>query len=473
MTHLRYSVFLFAALILHLSAQTPLSESIVNEDVTKLFRDHLAEAIKKHKGDPMYFIRKGVVADRNTRTVTVLSVAAGLGKDAPTEFGLVAMNGKDHETLAVTLAKPSDIHAALEFIRAWPGHPVRPSQLFLWPRGDRLDIEMEWEKDGKTHSVPLEQMLWDNRAKSTLKYSGWMFAGSWKEELDGKEKFLADEVGDVIATFNSPWTVIDVPMVAGQTEVYGSIVPNEKYLLKMRTPVKFVIKPQLPLGESRIVDFDLFIKPGPDGKAESASDLRITLINKTEGTSIAKDADFKTMLSKLRPFVDKKLDIYLSYHLNDSLTQGPIAEFFQVMKPVNDRGIMMVEPTPNEMYYESFLPNPAWADSEKRPQQPIEIFFPQTEDGKMLFRYFDEVFGDGGSYALEKKLMNFSSPAGLAKIIGMKEEWITRTVLIYVQPDTPYKKIKRWYSLIEEDFPIVYIFPDTRETNPTIKKDGQ
>ena len=89
------------------------------------------------------FTAAGITADRLSQKVVIQAKATGLDATSPIEFMLVsAHSGHDYESFAVTKAKPSHIHEALEFIGLNAGQAPDPSAFRFWPKGPRVSASL-------------------------------------------------------------------------------------------------------------------------------------------------------------------------------------------------------------------------------------------------------------------------------------------------------------------------------------------
>jgi hypothetical protein len=134
------------------------------------------------------------------------------GRGVPLEAIIVtSMSGKEHEAIAVTKAKPSDVHAALLLIGLTPGKPgtwafdkstrqlsahapTGPSvhaQIHL-PAGSRPLTDLVRVLDDSGH--PTRDFI----ATAPHSPSTWLFAGSFFGTYKGTEVYDADFTGIVI-----------------------------------------------------------------------------------------------------------------------------------------------------------------------------------------------------------------------------------------------------------------------------------
>jgi hypothetical protein len=117
-------------------------------------------------------------------------------------------DSKEHESLVMTRARPSHVHAALLAIGLTPGHPGR----FEWDDGEMRTIQPEGDpvvvtfiyrdKAGEAHETPA--MRWVVNAETgepfapAGKEGGFVFAGSVMRERMGREVYDADGIGTLV-----------------------------------------------------------------------------------------------------------------------------------------------------------------------------------------------------------------------------------------------------------------------------------
>ena len=182
-----------------------------------------------------------VTFDAKKRQVRVECEA--LDVEAPLEFFCVLVNTSEHESVLRTPAKPSHIHTALLAVGLEPGRPVEYSEsLKKWmpPKGPPLHITIEYEKDGKTVSVPAYRCMRDLRTKKEAKPFNWVFCGSRVME-DGS--FAADVTGYVVSVVNFDLTLIDIPRIASSSNDTLELQRNPDVAPKGGTRVWMVIEP--------------------------------------------------------------------------------------------------------------------------------------------------------------------------------------------------------------------------------------
>ncbi len=183
----------------------------------------------------------GVTFDIKNKQVRV--DAESLDVDAPLEFFCVLTNTSEHEAIMRSAVKPSDLHTALLAIGLKPGKPVEYSEAAKkWspPQGPPLQIHAEWEKDGKTVSVPAYRLMRDSKTKKPMRAMTWVFVGS-KQMKDGT--YAADATGYIISVVNFDLTVIDIPDLASNANETLEWERNPDTAPPGGTKVTLVIEP--------------------------------------------------------------------------------------------------------------------------------------------------------------------------------------------------------------------------------------
>lgn len=118
---------------------------------------------------------------------------------------------KEHETLVVTPARPSHIHAALLMIGLEPGAPggwewEDETLVPIQPKGDEVAVEFVWTDDlGVEQAAPAWRWVKNDVTGEPLPAKKWLFAGSRMVEWRGEEFYDADGTGVLIGltTFGS------------------------------------------------------------------------------------------------------------------------------------------------------------------------------------------------------------------------------------------------------------------------------
>jgi hypothetical protein len=152
-------------------------------------------------------------------------------------------DSKEHETLVVTKAKPSNVHAALLLAGLNPGKPGTwdwsgPALKAIPPEGDGVTVTVAYKKDGKDLEAPITDWVIDANTHKTMTDTAatdhFVFAGSTIFKRQGREGYTADFDGTLIGltTFGGEtiaWTKMYNPDSGVETPhwiAYADKVPD-------------------------------------------------------------------------------------------------------------------------------------------------------------------------------------------------------------------------------------------------------
>jgi hypothetical protein len=333
---------------------------------------------KRHVGQTNIWIANGVVADRTARTVTVVAEATGLAEGGIVEFLSVgAKSEKDYESLTVALASAGDICHGLEFLGLPRGRPVQPARCQFWPKGERVRVTIRQLGKDEKAARPLATCMRDKREKPVAAESFVYVGSSWTGEL-----CQADQVapGAWISTYNEPSVVLDVPTLAPQGEVYGSLVVAEAGRFESGTLLLLTLTPDcLSNGVPRVVDFALTVR------AETTNATLATLRAVTQGTEqglAPATNDLKGAFERLAALARTGRDPFVKLTLDETLAAGMVRELARVLNMVEGSGGVRIEAPPaGQPYYKAFLPDERWRKRLDRPSQPWEVRVVRTPQG--------------------------------------------------------------------------------------------
>jgi hypothetical protein len=163
----------------------------------------------------------------------------------PLEF-LITDRGRDYESVMVTDAKPSVVHAGLLALGAKPGHPARFQPKYEPATGTVIQIEVRWkDKNGKRQTAKAQDWIRNIKTKQALDVE-WVFAGSgfWLDETTGKKVYQADG-GDFISVLNLPTAMLDLPIQSAGALEERSFEGFLDWLPPSGTPVTVILKPKV------------------------------------------------------------------------------------------------------------------------------------------------------------------------------------------------------------------------------------
>jgi hypothetical protein len=175
-------------------------------------------------------IRIGAVElDRKSMTVTIPATVNML--DGATEYFLVHRNGKVHESIFVTEARPQDIHIAC-LLAGWEPKE-KPAE---------IEIEVTWETNGPLRRHRAEELVAiakkhpQDRDGRHLEQGSWHYTGS-RTDAAG---FAATREGSLIALITDPAALIGNPRPGRIDDTLHA--PNRAMLPAAGHPVRVVLR---------------------------------------------------------------------------------------------------------------------------------------------------------------------------------------------------------------------------------------
>lgn len=441
-------------------------DPIINDAVRQWFNDTYQQQLHNLGQRRDKLILPGIIADRTKRQVRIMAVGTGIAGNNPVEFFLVGENGRDYESLAITIAKPSDIHRALVFIGLKPGRPIDYAKCHYWPRGERVFLSISRRVNPKAapEKIRGEQFLFDKNTQSTMRLPGLTFVGSiWTKDKKNKRHYEADTLGDIATDYNDPWTVLDVPNRVSQGARYYTLIPNPKRLIPLRQHLTIILEPEYPPGRTRVLDCRVTVladKPKP----KAATDLRYRLVMGKEKPT--QNLNFAQLLDHLQQAIGNGHDPFVSFLFSPNLPVAPIRELCTVLDVIAGKDLIRIEPIPDHPYYQAFLPKPKWRDRASRPAQPVEVHLQQINkklNGKIVVIL--ESFSESGR-KLTVRSFPFTSESELLHLLAEKKPEDTQSLFLYSPPTLSYAVATRLYRELAKTFPAFYILPASAQASP-------
>ncbi len=184
---------------------------------------------------------KDVVIDWNTKQVEVS--AKVVQTDLPIELLLCAENTKEHESILVTGAQPKKIFEALGMIGATVGTPAAIDPATgkqTAATGQPLDIDIEYEADGKKFRQKAHEWMVDSKNKKPIGPLNWVFCGSRTE--DGK--FTADADGTIACVVDFSTALIGLAESHSASDAELWVLADKNRVPKVGTKCTVTIRPK-------------------------------------------------------------------------------------------------------------------------------------------------------------------------------------------------------------------------------------
>jgi len=141
-------------------------------------------------------------------------------REGALEVFLCKQGTKEHEAILRVDIDARSIHTALEAAGAQAGSPTqfvnpKTNEADYKPaRGPKIKVTVHYQKDGKVHTHPAQEWIWNNMKKKALDID-WVFTGSQliTDPDNPKVKpFYGANSGEVIGVSNFPYSMLELPV---------------------------------------------------------------------------------------------------------------------------------------------------------------------------------------------------------------------------------------------------------------------
>ena len=395
-----------------------------------------------------WFVARGVLADRESRTVRVDAWTTGVRSGAIAEFLLITLNsGHEYESVFQTFALAADIARAFEFLGVPPGLPADFAAYRFWPRGERFEVEAE--VDGAP-AVPAESFLMEASTQKPREPAGFLWIGGGWTEGGVSNTVDFSGPGSILPSYNEPVTLFDVPRRAPQNDVYQSCLSGENVPRRAILPAVLTFRP-----EPRPADAPLRVRP-------------VALRLSPEGFSIdgADPVPPAEALKALRAFrTDRAQDAYVSFSWDDAAPLADLRAVAQLLRMVDteETGIRVDAPPEGFPYYQALLPRDEWRDRAARYSQPCELRLARGEDGSVAATLvaIGEIWKDDALKPdLDVKEFPVAGAEDFRAKLAEKAPAGMKALLVFVPGALPYGELRPYLDAVRATHPLVQIFVD-------------
>lgn len=184
-------------------------------------------------GEGRFRIGKATV-DQSTKTVTVpghINMEKGV-----IELLACGPRGKTHESVLVLDVEPIHLQTALLLLGLDTGAGVRYQGDPALPKGDPVEVWVEWEIKGEKNRHRGEDLVLNLEKNQPMKRTHWVFVGS--AIIDGV--FAAEIDQSYITTYHDPFTILDNPLSTGGDDTIYAV--NSALVPSRGTPVKVTFR---------------------------------------------------------------------------------------------------------------------------------------------------------------------------------------------------------------------------------------
>ncbi len=455
----------------------------VQREANKLQAKNLFESLtKQHAQDKDMLVLPGLLADRAKHQVTLWVEATHLADDAPVEFFLIPTDsGKDYEALAITFAKPSDVHRALVFIGLTPGRRVDYANDLLWPRGPRVSVTFHWDEPAETpagkvtpRAVAAWAMLADAETKKPLAEHGLVFTGSYwaapatqpagdikRVSANDGLRYAADfsDSRSIASNYNEPSTVLDVPAHAPRSLVYATMQANPAYRFGSSQMFTVVLEPKQPVTQpiARDVVLEATLPAGATGT--TFKDLQFTL---REGAAVlVKEQSITHAVAALGKLPEAGPDVFLTVKPPDAMPLQRVSQLYAMLRLLeNPEGIRLDAAPAGHLFHLAFLPNPQTRDRANRLSQPFELHV--TPDGKGGYSYrmihLIEDWNTPKPPKITEEVFTVTQGVELVKLMDEKDPRPPHQLYVFAPADMPYGTLRAMLGPALESHPDLAIY---------------
>ena len=415
----------------------------------------MAKLKQESAGNADMLVLDYVVADRKAGTVTLFGCTTGIGGPDPVEFFVTPGNsGKDYESLAITFAKPSDVHKGLEFIGLKPGRPVNAETNHYWPRGPR--VSMSIETGGQT--VRVEEMVIETERKTPLPQTGFHFTGSYTyRDEQGVSHYAADATDSktIAPNYNDPTAVLDLPRRASQSEVYGFQTLNPKFTLTIGQLARGVLRPSAGDEAAATRDLSIAVKPGTPSPTYAVVE---------NSTVLAEPASLPELVTALAEQAKSRADLFTSVSVDPRLLVTDVRKTFAVLQAIEqDRGVKLDPPPAGQLFQRAFFPDEQWRRREDRLGEPWELFLARR-DGKIVARLERQM----DVYEPEQKTIlqryDIADPKQFAAVVTENATQWSKAIFVYPPADLTCEELMTWATPVIAAYPRLFVFPAVEPT---------
>ena len=172
-------------------------------------------------------------------------------KEGALEYAIVHQNGKIHEAILITKARPFHVNIALKILgyeeskELFPilGEDFRPTGKFpdvpeKTRNAARAEIQLRWKgKSGDAEGATLNDWITNTVTQKPLAPKPWVYGGSYFHE----KSFQAEASGDIVALFTTNSSLFNWP---GRDAALDDVwIPTTARIPEVGTPVTVTIKP--------------------------------------------------------------------------------------------------------------------------------------------------------------------------------------------------------------------------------------
>lgn len=421
-----------------------------------------------HSKNADKLVLPGLLADRRARRVDVLVECTGLSANETVEFLLIDQGGSHgYEAMLWSMARPSDVDRALEFIGLRRGAAVNPAVPRVWSDGDRVQLTVH-PPDGK--SFPIEQLILDIQTEKTLPEEGFVFAGSVTVPSgDGREPaaYAADvyDPRSLVSIYNEATSVLDVPRRVDKGEAYGRQVVNPDRVFAGGTLLTVVMTPARIPGAPDAPSLRLHLDAAPKSTGV------VCRLTGRDDKLMLESADLMAVLEKIVPANPGAIAPFLDLSLGEHLPLPHAQKAAALLAALEPLGVVRVRPPPRDhLYHRAFAPDPEWREPAGRPSQPWELHLVHEKRAvsATLVRHDPRDEPAAAAPAFTRLSVPLTGPdelraklhAETEKRLRAGEPLLPGVLFVFAAPDVTYGEMMAFVRPVQGTHGTIYVFLD-------------
>jgi len=179
----------------------------------------------KNRQVPLTPDKKTIIAEMSGEGKESKVVRIGIAcevclREGPLEQFLCKKGTKEHEAIVRVDLDAELVHLAIIAAGGKPGTPtgfVDPKTeqaKYTAATGSKVTVLVHYKKDGKLHTHPAQEWIWDTKKKAPISYT-WVFAGSQfiKDPCNPQAKpYYGANSGDIFSISNFPYSTLEFPV---------------------------------------------------------------------------------------------------------------------------------------------------------------------------------------------------------------------------------------------------------------------
>ncbi len=416
-------------------------------------------------------LKPGLVADATARMVKFLAECTKLKPDETVEFFVISEDsGHDYEALAISFAKPSDIHNALEFIGLAPGEPANEQKRRFWPKGERVVMTFScYNSEGPSGpAVRVERLVHDRRRGGTLPDAGLVFVGSAmvpSRSDPSRQEYAADtrDPNSIASDYNEPFTVLDIPFRAPQHSVYEERRASEAFRFEPYSLLEVTIRPEYPKEKRRVRDLRLVAEPQPGTAGRSLGELALALRDEN-GATLNDSLSLNDVLRTVSELVDQGIDPFVAVEFSSNTTVKAARELCVVLSAVDtEKGMRIEPPPPGHLYYQAFIPEESFRDRASRVTQPWELALNRADAGiAAVVTHIEQIWKDD-EIKPDLKVTEYqvNSPSDFSDVLEKHGPGIP-VILVFADAAITHGELMAYVGPVLSKYPTIYVFVEER-----------